>query len=143
VDASHAVFNVVVQPGQVLQGSNVIGSICLDTLPGASAFVPIAIANMGTVAADNTPITNVLGPFARVVVIGPQPLLEASPGTNSNLLLTLYGNPGVNYDLLSTTNLLDSSSWSIAGTLTLTDLFQVISMGGATNQMQFFKAFQP
>jgi len=29
------------------------------------------------------------------------------------------------------------------GSVTLTDLFQTISLGSATNQMQFFKAVQP
>jgi hypothetical protein len=29
------------------------------------------------------------------------------------------------------------------GNITLTDLFQIISLGSATKQMQFFKAVQP
>ncbi len=143
VDASHALFNVGVQNGRVLQGSNIIGSICLETLPAGSAFVPIVVANMGTAASNNTPITTVVGQSARVVVIGRQPLLEASLGAGSNLLLTLYGNPGANYNLLATTNLFDKSSWSAAGGIALTDLFQVIALGVPTNQMQFFRAVQP
>ena len=142
VDASHTQFNFGVRGGQVLQGSSVIGSICLETLPGASTFVPLTIANMGATASNNSPLTNLIGQSGRVVVIGSQPLLEASLGTNSSRLLTLYGNSGVSYNLLTTTNLNAGSSWSTAGSATLTNLFQVINLGGATNQMQFYRAVQ-
>jgi hypothetical protein len=143
VDASHTQFNFGVQSGQVLHGSTVLGSICLDTLPGASAFVPLAVANMGATASNNSPVTNLFGQMGRIVVIGNQSWLEGSLGTNSSRTLTLYGTPGVSYDVLSTTNLADNSSWMSMGNVTLTDLFQVISLDGATNQMQFFKAVQP
>ena len=76
-------------------------------------------------------------------LIGPQPLLEASRDINGNLLLTLYGNTGTNYDLLSTSNLIDGGSWNPAGSFVLTDLLQVIPLGHATNQMQFFRAIRP
>jgi hypothetical protein len=142
VDPSHTQFNFGVQSGQVLRGTAVLGSICLDTLPGASAFVPLTVTNIGAVVSNNSPATNFIGQMGRVVVIGSQSLLEASLGTNSSRTLTLYGNSGVNYDLLSTTNLTDRSSWSTLGSVTLTDLFEVISLGSATNQMQFFKAVQ-
>jgi hypothetical protein len=141
-DPAHTQFTFGVQSGQTLQGTSVLGSICLDTLPGASAFVPLTVTNIGAVASNNSPATNFIGQMGRVVVIGSQSLLEASPGTNSSLTLTLYGNPGVSYDLLTTTNLM-GSSWSTVGSVTLTDLFQVIGLGSATNQMQFFKAVQP
>jgi hypothetical protein len=143
VDSSHTQFNFGVQTGQVLQGTTLLGSICLDTLPGASAFVPLAVVNMGAVGPNNSPVTNLIGETGRVVVIGNQSLLEASLGANSSRTLTLYGNPGVSYDLLSTTNLTDNNSWITMGNVTLTDLFQIVSLGSATNQMQYFKAVQP
>ena len=80
--------------------------------------------------------------MGRVVVIGNQSLLDSSLDANSNLTLTLYGNPGVSYDLLTTTNLI-GGSWSTVSSITLTDLFQVINLGSATNEMQFFRTVQP
>jgi hypothetical protein len=70
-------------------------------------------------------------------------VLEASLAGNSTVLLTVYGTPGVSCDLLSTTNLLDQSSWSSMESLSLTDAPQVINPGVATNQMQVFKTVQP
>ncbi len=139
-DSSHTQFNFDVLSGQVLRGTTLLGSICLDTLPGASAFVPLAVGNMAAVGPNNSPVTNLIGQTGRLVVIGSQSLLEASLDTNSNRILTLYGNPGVSYELLSTPNL--TSPWLPIANVTLTDLFQNISLANTTNQAQFFKAVQ-
>jgi hypothetical protein len=98
---------------------------------------------MGAAPADNSPVTNFIGQTGRVVVIGNQSLLEGSLGTNSSRILTLYGNPGVSYNVFFTTNLTENSSWTTLGNVTLTDLFQNISLGLATNQTEFFKTVQP
>jgi hypothetical protein len=142
-DASLPHFSFSVQSGQALQGSSVIGSICLDTLAGPSAFVPLVVTNILAMGSNNSLATNLLSQKGRVVVIGPQPLLEGNLDTNWNLALTLYGHPGTAYNLLAAPNLIDGGSWSLAGNVTLNDLFQVISLGGVTNQMQFYKAVLP
>jgi len=95
---------------------------------------------MNAGAANNSSVTNLIGQSGRLVVVGSQPLLEASFSTTSSLLLSLYGNPGVTYNVLTTTNIANTNSWSAVGSFTLTNLLQLISLGGATNQMQFFRA---
>jgi hypothetical protein len=142
VDPSHTQFNFGVQGGQMLQGSSVLGSICVDTLNGDSAFVTLAVVNMGVATPHNSAVTNLIGQGGRVVVVGRQPVLEASLGTNASRLLTLYGHSGASYGLLSATNLNGGGSWSAAGSVTLTNWFQVINLGGASNGMQFFQAVQ-
>jgi hypothetical protein len=114
----------------------------VDALPGSSAFVPLAVANFGATTAINSPAAVSAAQGGQVVVVGNKPLLGASLGTNSSPMLTLYGNAGVNYELLSTTNL-SGSGWTTAGSVTLTNLSQLINLGGATNRMQFFEAVQP
>jgi hypothetical protein len=126
----------------MLQGSSVLGSICVDTLNGDSAFVTLAVVNMGVATPHNSAVTNLIGQGGRVVVVGRQPVLEASLGTNASRLLTLYGHSGASYGLLSATNLNGGGSWSAAGSVTLTNWFQVINLGGASNGMQFFQAVQ-
>jgi hypothetical protein len=143
VDPLHALFNVGIQNGQALLGSNGIGSICLDILPSPSAFVTLAPTDMGAVAADNSPITYFVVQNGRVVVIGSQSLLEGWLDTNYHRMLTVYGNPGVRYEILTTTDLTDPNTWSAIGGVTLTNLFQFISLDGETNAAQFFQAVQP
>ena len=70
-----------------------------------------------------------------------QPILAAVPGTDSTLMLTLYGNPGVTYDLLSTPSLTETNGWATVGSITLTDTVKTLTLG-ATNPMEFFKAVQ-
>jgi hypothetical protein len=140
VDPSHTQFNIGSQGGQVLQGVALLGSISLDALPGPSAFVPLALANISVEAANNSAVTNLIAQVGRVVVIGAQPLLESAIGANSSRTLTLYGNPGVNYDLLSTTNIANTNSWSTVGSVTMSQLVQSVSLGSATNPVQFFQA---
>jgi len=142
VEKNASAVRILHKNGIHAHGSFVIGSISLDTLPGASAFVPLAVANIGAGTVINySPVTNLIGQSGRVVVIGPQPLLEGSLGTNSSMLLNLYGNPGASYKLLTTTNIASTNSWSVAGSVTLTNLFQVINLGGATNPMPRFAAY--
>jgi hypothetical protein len=119
-------------------------TVTITAEPGGGGFALISGLQIAvpTVGAGNSPATTQLAQSGRVPVIGPQSLLEASLDSNSNPTLTLYGHPGVSYDLLSTTNLIGGGSWSKVGNVTLTGLSQVNSLGSATNQMQFFKAVQ-
>jgi hypothetical protein len=136
----HTLFTVDVQNGQGLQGSNVIGSICMATFSGSSsAFVSLAPSNMGADASNNSPVTHFIGQLGQVVVIGSQSLLGGYVDTNSNRVLTVYGNPGTTYEILTTTNISDTNSWSAAGAVTLSNLFLNTNVGG-TDLQQYYRA---
>jgi hypothetical protein len=142
LDSSHLQLNFNVNSGQALRGASVIGSVCLDTLGGKSQFVPLIVTDIVAVSSNNSTASNLFGENGQIVVIGSESLLNFSTGSSSNPTLTLYGNPGVIYDLLSTTNLADSNSWNTVGSVTLSNLFEVIDIGGLTNQVQFYRAVQ-
>jgi len=143
VDPSHTQFSFGTLNGQALKGTTVVGSICVETLPDNSQFVPLIMTNLSAIEANTSSPTNLFSQSGRLVVIGSQSLLDSAPGSNRSVNLTLYGNPGVTYDLLSTTNLLAKTPWTPLGSVLLTNLFEVVNVGGATNTMQFFKAVQP
>jgi hypothetical protein len=67
------------------------------------------------------------------------PGIAASLTNGTNLILTLSGNPGSNYNVLSTTNLSPPITWSLFTNLTLTSAVQVINLGPLTNRMRFFQ----
>jgi hypothetical protein len=134
------VFNVGVTNGQVLPSSSVIGTICMATFSGSpSAFVPLAPTNMAADASNNSPVTHFIGQHGTVVVIGSQSLVGGYVDTNFNRVLTVYGNPGTTYEILTTTNILDASSWSAAGAVTLSNLVLNTNVGG-TNPQQYYRA---
>ena len=60
---------------------------------------------------------NILSQPRRVVVVEPEPLLEARRRTNSARLLTVYGNPGSSYQTAIATDLL-SPNWQAVPSLT-------------------------
>ncbi len=68
------------------------------------------------------------------------PGIAASLTNGTNLILTLSGTPGSNYNVLSATNLSPPITWSLFTNLTLTSAVQVINLGQPTNRMQFFQA---
>ena len=68
------------------------------------------------------------------------PILELNSPAPSNMVLLLYGQSGTNYTIISGTNLLDTSNWDWIAGFTLTNSFQFINAGAATNQIQFFRA---
>jgi hypothetical protein len=70
------------------------------------------------------------------------PMLELNSSAPSNLVMLVYGQKGSNYAIISGTNLLNTTSWSPIVGFTLTNSFQFINAGVATNRMQFFRARQ-
>jgi hypothetical protein len=71
------------------------------------------------------------------------PILELNSSAPSNVVLLLYGQSGTNYSIMTGTNLANTADWSPLVGFTLTNSFQLISTGAATNQMQFFRAKKP
>jgi len=140
-DAARPQFNFAVQNGQTLLGASFLGYICVDVLPiHDSAFAPLLVTNIVATEADSTLAESVFGKKGKLVLIEGSPLLRAWRGTNSTPMLTLFGNPGITYLLISTTNLSPPITWTPFISVTMTDLFQYIYPGPATNQLQIFRA---
>jgi hypothetical protein len=142
-DPSQPRFNFAVQNGQALRGATPLGTIGAHVVPaGDSAFVKLMVNNIAPTDLNNTLVAPDFGQPGRVVLIGAQPLLEISL-TNSNPAVTLYGNPGINYVLLSANSLLAQGPWTPFTNLTLATAVQVISPASIPNPAVFFRAVQP
>ncbi len=142
-DPSQPQFNFAVQSGHALQGASSLGTISVEALPaGNSRLAPLTINNIVATTSNNILAGPVFGQSGRLVLIAAQPLLEASLTNRSNPVLTLYGNPGSNYMVMSATNLLAPITWTTFTNFTLTTAIQFINPGPLTNQMEFFRALQ-
>jgi hypothetical protein len=71
-----------------------------------------------------------------VVVLGVAPLLGAAVGPNSTQFVTLYGNPGTNFQIQCVTNLL-STNWQTVWDVTLTNLAQTFSTNSSASSIFF------
>ena len=80
---------------------------------------------------------NISGQPGIAMVIGPEPLLAAWK-SNSTRMITIYGNPGTNYQLSSSTSL-GVPNWQPAFTVPMTNLFQSMPVDQTAPQ-SFFRA---
>ena len=122
LNSAQTFFSFGASSNQPMQGPTNFGSLSFTAMPGNSAFVPLGISAIIGAKLDGNNVGNPSGQPGRVVVIGAQPLLAAGLGSNSTRILTLYGNPGTNYQFLFSTNLL--SNWQTGATVLQTNLFE-------------------
>ena len=139
LNPSNTFFSLNIKGGQVLQGPTAMVSVTFTALPGPSAFVQLTVTNVAGTKADGSPAGNSTGQPGRVVVIGLQPLLEAWLSTNRQRMLTLYGNPGTNYEVDYTTNLL-SANWQYGWRTSMTNLDEAFAANASLPQV-FYRAF--
>ena len=132
--SSNAFLNIDTLTGQSLQSNTLLGTMFISPLPGDSAFLPLVASNILGMELDGNVVGNVLSQAGRVVVIGPQPLLQPQVGPNSTRLLTLYGNPGTNYQFWVSTNLA-SPNWQSGWSGTITNLFEFIPVDQTVPQI--------
>jgi hypothetical protein len=126
---------------QTVSGAEtLIGAIYFVALPGLSGFVPLGIANIAATEQDGTLAGNASGQGGRVAVIGAEPLVEAWLGTNSQRMLTLYGNPAATYALGYRTNVL-ATNWQFACRTPMTNLFETFS-ADAKAPLLFYRAWE-
>ncbi|HWY78463.1 MAG TPA: hypothetical protein VN281_22810, partial [Verrucomicrobiae bacterium] len=139
--ASQTRFTLGVTNGRTLQGQVLLGSVGFAALPGPSAFLPLMVTNIAGTASDGTAVGNGSGQSGRVVLIGPQPLLEAGLASRNSRTLTLYGNPGSSYAIQWETNAL-SGSWTMGWRVPMTNLFQEFTGVGTDGSIEFYRAYQ-
>lgn len=122
--------------GQFLQGTqaNLVQLNFTTVSNQPSAIVRLLPQTLSVSRADGSALTNLFAQQGKIVVIGQEPLLEASLVSASGRALTLYGNPGSSYGIQSSTNLHD---WIHVMRVPMTNLFQTFT-GMDTNEISIF-----
>jgi hypothetical protein len=134
--SSPPLFTLVAKPGQTLPSPSLLGIIGFTALPGDSAFLPIAATNIIGFKSDGSGVGNVTSLSGQITVIGLHPLLALSLGGNLTVTLTLYGNPGSNYQMAYTTNLA-STNWQLGESILLTNVQQNVNVPATNGHMYF------
>jgi hypothetical protein len=129
-------------PGDVLLGTEAVAELRFTTLPNNSAFVPLRLVEIAAVKDDGLPVDRVGGRDGRVIIIGNEPLLEATRGTNATVWLTLYGKPGSSYQITSSSYIPRAKPWPAAWKIGLTGLLDSFPLPDTTRPAQFFEAFE-
>ena len=90
---------------------------------------------------DGTVVTNMTLRPGRVVIIGPEPLVEASR-SGGNLALNLYGRPGASFQVEWTTNLSNPAAWQNGPRVPMTNLFRTFEGISLSAPITFYRAYE-
>ena len=126
---------------QVLHGPTNVGQLSFSAVPsGHSAFVQFGITDVLGLKPDGGLAAKAYGVPGRVVLIGPEPLLQGWTSGPTNVVLEIYGNPGSNYLLSYSTNL-PPSAWFPGWSIPMTNLWETFEINAGHPQM-FYRAQQ-
>jgi uncharacterized repeat protein (TIGR03803 family) len=142
-------FNFTAKAGKSFSGSSLLGYVCVEVLDsGHSAFALLVVSNIVALAPSDPSPVPAFGVDGEAILIEGKPLLSGmlaisvlADGTTPQL--TLYGNPGTNYSIQYTTNLLPPVVWTTFTNFTLSGLTTNFYQVSPTDQMEFFRAFFP
>jgi uncharacterized repeat protein (TIGR03803 family) len=137
-------FNFAARAGVTLTGTSVLGYVCVSVLDsGASAFAPLEVADIVALSPTQSSPVPAYGQAGRLALIEGQPLLGGR--LEINLLqsvpqITLYGNPGTNYFIQYTTNLVPPILWTTFTNYTLSGILTNFYQVSTNDPMEFFRA---
>lgn len=124
---------------QVLHGPTNVGQLSFSAVPsGHSAFVPLGITDVLGLKPDGSLAAKAYGVPGRIVLIGPEPLLQGMTSGPTNVVLEIYGNPGSNYVMTYSTNL-PASAWLPGWSIPMTNLWETFEINASQPQM-FYRA---
>jgi hypothetical protein len=117
-----------------------LGYICVDVLETPpSAFAPLVVNNIVALSPMSVSPVPAYGENGELALISVQPLLGGTVATPPSL--TLYGNPGTNYFIQYTTNLLPPIVWTTFTNLALTGLQTNFYQASPSDKEEFFRSY--
>jgi hypothetical protein len=143
ISSNRLQVSIATGPGQPLQGNQSIAQFNFTTASNqSSAFVPFLPKGALASRTDGSAIGGIVVQPGRLVVVGNEPLLESSMGTNQSRNLTLYGKPWASYEIQYSTNLADLAGWAHALRVPMTNLVKTISGLDAGRPVAFYRAYE-
>ena len=137
---NHVQITLNLNPAVVPSGRREVAQLGFLSLSnGYSAMVPLTLSHPAGIQADGKFVGQAKAVSGRIIMVDQQPVLTV--GTPPWMSVGLYGYPGVNYDLESTTTL-PASSWQTVTNVTLPGPFMQIDSLGLKGASSFYRARQ-
>jgi len=128
--------------GDVLTGNNQIAQVNFQAAANQpSAFFNLPVSAIAGVKLDGSAFSNIIAEPAEVVIVGANPLLRPNASASQGRTLTLYANPGTDYQLQYATDLAASAPWQPLLDYQPTNLEQTITLDSA-NPVVFYRLMQ-
>src|SRR5205823_3427290 len=130
-----ALLTFTALPGQSLAGTQQLARLHFTAAPGqSSAFIPLQYTALTAQRAQPGLSPTVILNSGRVTVVDGHALLEANVNpANGTRSVTLYGRPGTNYMVETSTNLTDPNAWQPWRSITLTNLLWTLDSSAGSN----------
>jgi hypothetical protein len=123
VQNSTVVVSLQIAANQPFTNSATIAQLSFRPPAGQpSAFVPVVATSISGAKSDGTAYSNTAATPGQVVIVGASPLLQLQSPSGQARLLTVFGQPGSNYEVQSTTNLIPPVMWTTLASHWQTDV---------------------
>ncbi|MCW5553063.1 MAG: hypothetical protein KIS67_13000 [Verrucomicrobiae bacterium] len=130
-------------PSQWLIGTQQVAWLNFTAiLAQPSAFVPLEFTDLMGIMANGTSVANFAPQAGRVVVVGEEPLLEASRMQDNQIQLLQYAIPGSLVEVQWADNIPLTGGWSPAVETTQTNLVQETGRFAPAGPSRFFRAIR-
>ena len=128
--------------GDMIKGTNTIAQIHFQAAANqSSAFVPVPVSIASATKSDGSAFLNTAGEEGQVVVIGVNPLLQPQADPVQGRTLTLYSNPGNDYQLQCATSLSPPVQWQPMLDFQPTNVEQTINLD-SDNPVIYYRLMQ-
>ena len=125
-------------PNQVLQGSNIIGSVTFQSLVSQpSGYLNLPITSVNAIKPTSTSYLNVFPNAGQVAVINNQAMLQAGATANQTRTLTVLGKVGATYQVQYCTNFGPASVWYPLTTYSQTNVSQNVTVDPSLGQVWY------
>jgi hypothetical protein len=116
--------------GETLTGTNQFAQINFQAANGQpSAFLELPIISAVANNMDGSTVATASPAAGEVIVIGTNPLLVPQYSANAGRVLTIYANPGVNYEVQCTTDPASPGSWQLLEDYQPINLVESLNLG--------------
>jgi subtilase family serine protease len=130
-------------PGQSLQGTQSVSTLTFTAITNqVSGFITLPVTSVTAVKPGAAGYANYITHAGTVIVVQNEPLLRAGLAPDQSRSLQLYGKPGVNYQLLFSTNLAAPSDWQPLLNYTQTNGVITLPLD-SSNPVIFYRLRQP
>lgn len=127
--------------GNLISGNGPAVLLSFVSTNHTSAFVPVRASSIVARKADASSLVPLLVTSGRMVLVGNEPLVEATIASTGRHL-ALYGKPGSSYEIQGAPNLDSGSQWNLVTRVPMTALVYSLSNLNVNERTQFFRALE-
>jgi hypothetical protein len=137
------VIHLAAQSGQSFTGNKALGQLAFKAGPNtSSAFVPLKITAITATKPNAATVSQLVAKSGRAVVIGAEPLVEASRAADGSRTVTLYGRSNASYALEYASSVSNPNAWKLWMRVPMTALSLTLPPNQAADPAVFYRAYE-